>query len=138
MKEEALCTIPTPDNCSNYKAWLRIERPKILAEGKRKVGQMFRKKSAARFSKLGFQGEMLQFLEEQEMDIGWKSTIYRVLRGLMSWAVPAGTNSLATVDNLSRWGRPVNPECDMPGCDSVCSLHPQAYLVCLWEELGQV
>ena len=83
---------------------------------------MFRKKSAARFSKLGFQGEMLQFLEEEEMDIGWKSTIYRVPRGLMSWAMPAGTNSLATVDNLSRWGRPVNPECDMPGCDSVCTL----------------
>ena len=43
---------------------------------------------------------MLQFLEEEEMDIAWKSTIYRVPRGIMAWSVRAGTNSLATVDNL--------------------------------------
>ena len=40
----------------------------------------------------------------------------------MAWAVRAGTNTLATPDNLGRWGRPVNPKCALPGCSSVCTL----------------
>ena len=40
----------------------------------------------------------------------------------MAWAVRAGTNSLATADNLSRWGRPVHPKCALPGCNNACTL----------------
>ena len=41
---------------------------------------------------------------------------------MMAWAVRAGTNTLATPDNLARWGRPVDTRCSMSGCDSFCSL----------------
>ena len=44
MREE--CTIPSPDNCANYKVTVRVEKPKILAEAKRKVDELFRRKSS--------------------------------------------------------------------------------------------
>ena len=40
----------------------------------------------------------------------------------MAWAVRACTNTLATPDNLARWGRPVDPKCFMVGCNSPSTL----------------
>ena len=40
----------------------------------------------------------------------------------MAFAVRAGTNTLATLDNLARWGRPVNTTCIMEGCNATCNL----------------
>ena len=122
MRVEENCPIPTPDNCANYDRTVRIEKPKIMAEAKKKVDAIFRKKSSAVVGKLGFQGEMLKFLEEEEKDIAWKATIFKVPRGVMAWAVRAGTNTLATPDNLARWGRPVDTRCSMTGCESFCTL----------------
>ena len=51
-----------------------------------------------------------------------KVTIHRVPRGVMAFAVRAGTNTLATPDNLARWGRPVNKTCIMEGCNATCTL----------------
>ena len=81
---------------------MRVEKPKILTEAKKKVEDLYRQKSSAAVSKLGFQGEMLKFLEEEEQDIPWRALIYRVPRGVLAWAVRASTNTLATPDNLSR------------------------------------
>ena len=36
--------------------------------------------------------------------ISWQALIHQVPRGVLAWAVRAGTNSLATPDNLARWG----------------------------------
>ena len=36
MREEARCSIPSPDNCANFKVTVRVEKPKILAEVKRR------------------------------------------------------------------------------------------------------
>jgi hypothetical protein len=55
-------------------------------------------------------------LKEEENDISWKSIIHAVPRVVMSWAVRSCTNSLATPDNLARWGKPVDPKCNMQGC----------------------
>ena len=54
MREEERCAFPSPDNCANYKLAIRVEKPKILAEAKKKVEDVFRKKSSAAVSKLGF------------------------------------------------------------------------------------
>ena len=109
--------LPTPDNCTKFEVTVRVEKPKIMNKAKKKVDKLYRKKSSAAVEKLGFQGEMLQFLGEEERDIAWKSTIFKVLRGVMAWAVRAGTNSLASPDNLARWDRPVDSRCSMDGCD---------------------
>ena len=122
MKTEEQCTIPSPDNCATYDVTVRIEKPKIMAEAKKKVDTIYRRKSSALVAKLGFQGEMLKFLQEEEQDVAWKSTIYKVPRGVMAWAARAATNTLATPDNLARWGRPVDSRCSMAGCSSVNTL----------------
>ena len=54
------------DDCANYDRTVRIEKPKIMAEAKKKVEAIFRRKSSQAVGKLGFQGEMLKFLEEEE------------------------------------------------------------------------
>ena len=69
-----------------------------------------------------FQSQMLNLLAQEEEDVGWKSSIYRVPRGVMAWAVRAGTNTLATPDNLARWSRPVDLKCSMEGCNSTNTL----------------
>ena len=85
---------------------------------KKKVTDIFRKKAEETANKLGFQGQMLTLLAQEEEDIAWKSSIYRVPRGVMAWAVRASTNTLATPDNLARWGRPVDLKCSMEGCSA--------------------
>ena len=54
--------------------------------------------------------------------MAWKATIYKVPRGLMAWGVRACTNTLATADNLRRWGHMVDPKCAIEGCSSPCTL----------------
>ena len=68
------------------------------------------------------QGQMLSLLDQEGQDISWRATIYNVPRGVMAFAVRAGTNNLASLDNLARWGRNVNPTCPMEGCNSVGTL----------------
>ena len=63
MREEERCAFPSPDNCANYKVAMRVEKPKILTEAKKKVEDLYRQKRSTAVSKLGFQGEMLKFLE---------------------------------------------------------------------------
>lgn len=122
MKEEQNCRIPTPDNCANYPVKVRIEKPNIMKEAKRKVENLYRVRSIQTAGQLPLQGEMLTLLAEEEKDISWKATIFKVPRGVMGWAVRAGTNTLATPDNLARWGRPVDPRCNMDGCSSASTL----------------
>ena len=54
MKDGEECPFPTPENCANFKVTMRVEKPKILALAKRKVEQVFRRKSAVTAAKLGF------------------------------------------------------------------------------------
>ena len=122
MNEEDDCTIPTPENCATFPVTVRIEKPKIMRVAKSKVAKIFASKSAEAAAASPFQGEMLRLLEEEGQDISWKATIHRVPRGVMAFAVRAGTNSLATPDNLARWGKQVNKICTMEGCNSICTL----------------
>ena len=122
MRVETNCTIPSPDNCANYRVTIRVEKPKIMAEAKRKVDELYRRRSEEKVAKLGFQGEMLKFLQEEEQDIPWKALLYRVPKGVLAWATRACTNTLATPDNLSRWGRVVDKKCALEGCNSLSTL----------------
>ena len=122
MKAETDCFIPTPENTNTFEATARVEKPKIMKVAKKKVCETFKRKSAEAAEQLGFQGKMLSLLAEEEQDISWKSCIHRVPRGVMAWAIRAGTNTLATPDNLARWGKQVDTSCSMEGCTSPCTL----------------
>ena len=40
----------------------------------------------------------------------------------MAWSVRACTNTLATPDNLARWGKQVDTKCHMEGCNAISTL----------------
>ena len=122
MKEDNECRIPTPENCSTFAVTVRVEKPKILKAAKEKVAKIYKKHSSEAVEAAPFQGEMLSLLEKEGQDISWKASIFQVPRGVMAFAVRAGTNTLATPDNLARWGRPVNKTCIMEGCNATCTL----------------
>ena len=122
MKEDNECRIPTPENCSTFAVTVRVEKPKILKAAKEKVAKIYKKHSSEAVEAAPFQGEMLSLLEKEGQDISWKASIFQVPRGVMAFAVRAGTNTLATPDNLERWGRPVNKICIMEGCNATCTL----------------
>ena len=52
-------------------------------------------------------------MQQEKIDTTWKSYIYSVPRGVMSFAMRAATNSLATPDNLARWGKVVDSSCKL-------------------------
>ena len=122
MENEDECTIPTPENCANFAVTSRVEKPKVMLVGKKKVASIFQKQSSEEVAKLGMQGELLALLDQEKEDIAWKATIYKVPRGVMAWAVRACTNTLATPDNLARWGKPVDTKCHMEGCNAISTL----------------
>ena len=61
---------------------------------------------------------MLSLLAQEKEDISWQAVIHRVpwARGILAWAVRAGTNSLATHDNLVRWDVRVDSKCEVQDC----------------------
>ena len=122
MTEEEECFIPTLENTSTFEATVRVEKSKILKVAKEKVGRLYRKEAEKEAERIPFQGEMLTLLAQEKQDISWQSVIFRVPRGVMAWAVRAGTQSLATPDNLARWGVKVEDKCPMEGCKDRCTL----------------
>ena len=93
-----------------------------MAAAKAKVSTIYKKKAQEEAGKVAFQGELLSLMAEEKTDISWQSLIYRVPRGVMAWAVRACTQTLATPDNLQRWGVRVDPKCALVGCDHPCTL----------------
>ena len=122
MKDGEDCFIPTSSNTNTFAQTVRVQKAKMMTIAKKKVTEIYKKKSEEKASQLGFQGQMLSLLAQEEEDIAWKSCIYRVPRGVMAWAVRASTNTLATPDNLARWGRPVDLKCSIEGCTATNTL----------------
>ena len=100
MREEQECFIPTADNTDTFEVRVRVELPAIKKVAKQKVAKLFKAKAEEDASKIPFQGALL--LAQEKEDISWQGIIYKVPRGVMALAVRAGTNTLATPDNLAR------------------------------------
>ena len=52
-------------------------------------------------------------MEEENKSISWKSLLYSVPKGILSWASRAITDSLTTQNNLARWKKIVDPKCKL-------------------------
>ena len=70
---------------------------------------------------LTMQGEFAKLLIEEKENVTWQSVIKNVPRGIMSFALKSVTNSLATPDNLKRWGKRQLSMC--PLCNNNGTLH---------------
>ena len=110
--------IPTPENCQNYDAALRLEVPKLKKAGKALVKEKYHKRAQQAAERLEFQGAMASLVAEEEGCIPWQSLIFAVPRGVMAWMARASTNCLASPDNLARWKKIVDVKCPL------CSVSP--------------
>ena len=61
------------------------------------------------------QGDFVKLLIEEESSVTWQSIIRQVPRNIMSFAVRSATNTLATPDNLKRWGKRRLGKCPLCG-----------------------
>ena len=91
----------------------RLSLPTLKKETNKIIAKKFLDKCNEQAQYSPFQGEFIQLLQEEQQDITWKSYIYAVPRGVMSFAMRASTNSLATPDNLARWGKVVDATCKL-------------------------
>ena len=73
-------------------------------------------------NKIPLQGALLTLLAQVKVDNSWQGLIYKVPRGVMAWAIRAGTNTLATPDNLARWFVRVDTKCMIDNCGAPCNL----------------
>ena len=67
----------------------------------------------AKTAELSVQGPFLKLLESGNENITWKSIIYDVPSGILSWATKAITDSLATPSNLAKWKKVIDPSCKL-------------------------
>ena len=105
--------IPSPTNTYNFNTACNFSLPNLKTETRKIIAQRYLEKFNEKAHALTLQGEFLQLLKLEGQDITWKSYIYAVPRGVMGFAMRASTNSLATPDNLSRWGKVVDPSCKL-------------------------
>ena len=68
-----------------------------------------------RVKQLTFQGDFANLLIEEESNIGWKSIINNIPKGVLSFALKSSVNGLNTPDNLKRWGIRKLDKCDICG-----------------------
>jgi hypothetical protein len=92
---------------------MRIELPKLKKTAKAKIKEKFLEKAKMSSSRLEVQGDLAKLCEEEKSEIDWKAVIYKVPKGVMAFACRAATNSLATPDNLAKWGKIVDPRCKL-------------------------
>ena len=65
---------------------------------------------------LVMQGDFLiKLLEIENGDLTWRSIIYSLPRGVLSFITRAAINCLPTADNLRRWGEKLNSRCFLCG-----------------------
>ena len=105
--------IPSPTNTYNFDAASRLALPNLKKQTSQLVSKLFRDRYNRQAEETNFQGEFINLLNEEKQDISWKSYIYAVPRGVMSFTMRASTNSLATPDNLARLGKVVDSSCKL-------------------------
>ncbi|KAI8494325.1 hypothetical protein Bbelb_280850 [Branchiostoma belcheri] len=61
------------------------------------------------------QKNLLQLLEEEKCDLTWRSTIYNLPKGILSFAVHTSIHTLPTFCNLATWGKRSSDRCKLCG-----------------------
>ena len=61
------------------------------------------------------QGNMLKLIDLENMDLTWRSIIYDLPRGVLSFAVRSAIDYLPTFSNLKKWGKRSQTKCKLCG-----------------------
>ena len=107
------CFVPTPENTYHFNTACRHSLPTLKKQTNSIIANQYLTKFNDQAQQSPFQGDFINLMQEEKIDVTWKSYIYSVPRGVMSFAMRASTNSLATPDNLARWGRVVDSSCKL-------------------------
>ena len=105
--------IPTAENCPNVVCSTSAEVPKLKKTANATIAEAYLDYWNEVAKDLIVQGDFLRLLAEEEAHITWQSFKYSLPKGVLGWAARAATNSLATPDNLFRWGKRVDPSCKL-------------------------
>ena len=59
------------------------------------------------------QGRLLEFISIEQSDLTWRSIIYNLPKGVLSFAVRSSIDFLPTLSNLKCWGKRTNTHCQL-------------------------
>ena len=79
--------IATVQNCVSMESSLRHDLPKLKKAVRQTIHEKFKEKFNCQAEKLVFQGDFATLLSEENLDVTWKSYIYSVPKGVMSFAM---------------------------------------------------
>ena len=105
--------VPTPENTYYFNTACRHSLPTLKKATNSVIDNRYLEKFNKQAEESAFQGEFINLMQREKLDVTWKSFIYSVPRGVMSFAMRAATNALATPDNLARWGKVVDSSCKL-------------------------
>ena len=94
--------IPSPENTFDLQYSREIETPKAKESIKLSIKEDILNLWNTRIQSLVAQGDFGKLLIEEQNTVTWQSTIRKVPRTVMSFAIRCSTNTLATPDNLRR------------------------------------
>lgn len=91
------------------------DRPVNQASLKRSICDRQKEEHLTQARKLMVQGEFLQLLHEENVDVDWKSFAFELPRNLLRFALNASINCLPTRSNLKRWNKGHSDKCKLCG-----------------------
>ena len=120
--------IPLTDECQNYTQIVKVVAPEsceqILGELKNETMDLLQAEVKTKYDNkakgMKIQGQFGALLEKENNDLDWKSAMYQMPKGVLSFAIRASTNSLPSLDNLRRWRKVRSSDCKH--CRSPCTL----------------
>ena len=95
------CFVPTPENTYHFNTACRHSLPTLKKYTNNVVANKYLEKYNKQAGESAFQREFINLMQREQLDVTWKSYIYSVPRGVMSFAMRAATNAPATPDNLA-------------------------------------
>ena len=103
-------TFTSASNVSGTQTWSKIkpEIKTIIYDNRKKYWQDY-------IQPLLQQGSLLKLLHLQVYDLTWRSLIYNLPRGVLSFAVRASIDFLPTFSNLRTWGKRTTDKCKLCG-----------------------
>ena len=94
-----------------------IQKGKVAV--KKAINKEIKDKWNEKVRALTMQGDFARLLIEEQESVTWKSVVRQMPRNVMAFATKLTTNSLASPDNLCRWGKRKFgscPICSSPSC----------------------
>ena len=61
-------------------------------------------------------------LAQEREDISWQALTHQVPQAVLAGAVRVGANTLATPDNMARWGKREDTKCRINNCGATSNL----------------